>query len=189
VLASEGVALAHNLVTGSFSGLGDKRHTFVYAPHDTVSVGKPSVAGGDWRWYNNILASGINPNWRGGMPITTSGNVFIGKASGTATPKPNDSSLGLPGTAAPKLVHKDDGDYLVFGTDASWRAARSRKLVTTELLGKAVVPKQGFENADGSPLRIDTDYFGKRRDASNPFPGPFEDPLGGEIRVWPKRHE
>jgi len=186
VVASDGLAMAHNLVVGSFSGQGDKRHTYVYRPHDTVSVGKPAVAGGDWRWYNNILASGIDPDWRGGLPVTTSGNIFMGKGLAT-TPKADDSALDLPDTTAPKLVHKDDGDYLVFDTDESWRAARSRKLVTTQLLGKAVAPKQAFENADGSALRIDTDYFGKKRDASNPFPGPFEVPVSGEVRVWPKQ--
>jgi hypothetical protein len=44
-----------------------------------------------------------------------------------------------------------------------------------------------FENADGSPIRIQTDYFGNRRNESNPFPGPFELPEGGKLRlkVWP----
>ena len=46
--------------------------------------------------------------------------------------------------------------------------------MTTELLGKASIPDLPFENADGSPLRLDTDYFGKQRNADNPFPGPFE---------------
>ena len=46
--------------------------------------------------------------------------------------------------------------------------------MTTELLGKAKIPNLPYENPDGSPLAIDTDYFGKKRDAGNPFPGPFE---------------
>lgn len=59
-------------------------------------------------------------------------------------------------------------------------------LFTTELLGKATIPDMAFENADGSPLAVDTDYFGKKRDAANPFPGPFETPVAGEVKVWPK---
>jgi hypothetical protein len=41
----------------------------------------------------------------------------------------------------------------------------------------------------GSALVINTDYFSKKRDASNPFPGPFE--LGKQqtgtvlLKVWP----
>ncbi len=43
-----------------------------------------------------------------------------------------------------------------------------------------------FDNRDGSWLRIDTDYFGKRRNERNPFPGPFELPGGGRyiLKVW-----
>jgi hypothetical protein len=47
------------------------------------------------------------------------------------------------------------------------------KLVTTELLGVAIIPKQAFENPDGSSLQIDTDYFGQSRDKENPTPGFF----------------
>jgi hypothetical protein len=35
---------------------------------------------------------------------------------------------------------------------------------------------QAFGNPDGTPLRIDTDYFGRKRNERNPFPGPFEIP-------------
>ena len=45
----------------------------------------------------------------------------------------------------------------------------------SELLGKALVPQVAYENADGSPLMMDTDYFGAKRDATRPSAGPFED--------------
>jgi len=43
-----------------------------------------------------------------------------------------------------------------------------------------------YERADGSAIRIDTDFFGKKRDVSNPTPGPFERPGIGPLRlkVW-----
>jgi alpha-N-arabinofuranosidase len=58
--------------------------------------------------------------------------------------------------------------------------------VTTKLLGKAKVPQVAFEDYDGSFLKIDTDYFGKKRDRKNPSPGPFEKPGTGTIvlKVW-----
>ena len=60
------------------------------------------------------------------------------------------------------------------------------RLVTTELLGKAKIPDFRYENPDGSPLRIDTDYFGKQRNEANPTPGPFESPGSGPltVKVW-----
>jgi alpha-L-arabinofuranosidase len=58
--------------------------------------------------------------------------------------------------------------------------------VTTALLGKAVIPDLPYEQPDGSPIRIDTDYSGKSRSESNPTPGPFERPGQGDlkIKVW-----
>ena len=56
-----------------------------------------------------------------------------------------------------------------------------------ELLGKALIPDLPFEQPDGSPYRIDTDDFGRKRDAANPCPGPFELRGGGQqmLKVWP----
>jgi len=56
-------------------------------------------------------------------------------------------------------------------------------LVTIELLGKAKVPGLAYENPDGSPLKVDRDYFGQRRSTANPTPGPFEKPGKGAVRI------
>jgi hypothetical protein len=42
-------------------------------------------------------------------------------------------------------------------------------------------------NPDGSPVTIDTDYFGNQRNIKNPSPGPFEITKGGKqsLQVWP----
>ena len=59
-------------------------------------------------------------------------------------------------------------------------------LVTTELLGKAKRTGLTYENADGSPVVISTDYFGQRRSETRPSAGPFENPGPSELRlkVW-----
>lgn len=53
-------------------------------------------------------------------------------------------------------------------------------------LGKAKMPNEAFENPDGTPLKIDTDYFGNNRSESNPSAGPFENPGKGslKLKVW-----
>ena len=50
-------------------------------------------------------------------------------------------------------------------------------------LGKYDVP---FEQPDGSPWKIDSDYAGRKRDPANPSAGPFENPGTGRqsIKVW-----
>jgi alpha-N-arabinofuranosidase len=59
-------------------------------------------------------------------------------------------------------------------------------VVNTALMGEAKVPRLPYENADGSPLAIDSDYFGKKRNIVSPFAGPFENPGQGELKfkVW-----
>ncbi|MHB8336034.1 MAG: hypothetical protein ACYC49_06595 [Ignavibacteriaceae bacterium] len=76
--------------------------------------------------------------------------------------------------------------YLEIKFDKAWIKERKRKLITTELLGKAAIPNLSYENPDGSSIRIDTDYFGKPRKETNPTPGPFENPGNGllSLKVW-----
>jgi alpha-N-arabinofuranosidase len=67
-------------------------------------------------------------------------------------------------------------------------ARMKNDLVNTELLGEALIPKQRFENPDGTELTIDKDYTGKKRNIRNPSPGPFhlEKEKQVRIKVWPK---
>ena len=43
-----------------------------------------------------------------------------------------------------------------------------------------------YEQRDGKPICINTDYFGRSRNESNPTPGPFENPGRGDLKlkVW-----
>ena len=49
------------------------------------------------------------------------------------------------------------------------------------------IPQMLFENPAGTPIRINTDYFGNTRAKENPYPGSFELPQGGKqrLKVWP----
>ena len=42
----------------------------------------------------------------------------------------------------------------------------------TEVLGNAFEPEQPFENADGTPIQFDQDYFGNHRGVAT-VPGPY----------------
>ena len=43
-----------------------------------------------------------------------------------------------------------------------------------------------FENPDGTPVKIDEDYFGHLRSGENAVPGPFVDLEKGSVnlKVW-----
>ncbi len=61
--------------------------------------------------------------------------------------------------------------------------------MTTQLLGKAKIPDAPFEQTDGTPYRLDTDYFAEKRSVDNPAPGPFVSTGEKQVRlkVWPKK--
>jgi hypothetical protein len=112
------------------------------------------------------------------------GNVFL---NGAKPSKYEPNALVL-SQANPelKLVEKSDGTYLQITSSEAW-TGQQRQLVTTDLLGRAKTPDLRYEQPDGSPYRIDTDYLGRKRNPADPFPGPVEPVDDGQpsLKVWP----
>jgi len=75
--------------------------------------------------------------------------------------------------------------YLELALDKAW-IKQPHQWMTTDLLGKASTPGLFYERPDGSPYRINTDYFGRQRDIANPCVGPFEYSGQGPVtlKVW-----
>ena len=84
-------------------------------------------------------------------------------------------------------LEERDGEVFLHFTVNELQLQALTPLVTTELLGRAKIPDLPFVQRDGTPYRIDTDYLGEKRNTTTPFPGPFERPKGGKLRlkVWP----
>lgn len=72
------------------------------------------------------------------------------------------------------LVEKD-GQYSLKTNIYDYLKDFSSRMINTEVLGKAFEPEAYFENADGTPIRFDSDYFGGHRGV-NVIPGPFAAP-------------
>ena len=185
---SQGGAYVHDLIYGSLEIVPDGRRTPYFKAHSTAMVGMHDCPVGDARLYNNLLTARGNlsafndATW----PVAAAGNVFT---KGAQASKFDTEALLKPDfDAGIRLTRKDDGWYLEINADIQWASAQKRKLVTTELLGKAKIPDSPFDNPDGTPLKVDADYFGRKRNADNPFPGPFEAIQDGkqEVKVWPK---
>jgi alpha-N-arabinofuranosidase len=191
-LNSQGIAAVQNLITGPIQNMrSDSRATPYHRAHSTELAGMHQDAAandsGDHRLYNNLFMAPCNLHAldHSSLPCFAAGNVFT---KGTQPSEFEADALLKPDfDPGVKLSQRADGWYLDITLDPSWNAEQVRKLVTTERLGKAKVPGCAFENADGSPLRIDTDYFGRKRNEQNPFPGPFEVVRGGHqiLKVWP----
>ncbi len=185
---SEGGAYAHNLFAGPIElrpELG--RETPFHRAHSTQVAGLRNIPGGDDRFYNNVLVqpAGLAAYDAAAQPVQMAGNVFL---RGAAPCKHEGVPLVLPEfDPGIKLVEKPDGFYLEITLDKAWDEKQPHPLVTTELLGRAKIPDLPYEQPDGSAYRLDTDYFGRKRNAAGPFPGPFEPRDGRQqvLKVWP----
>lgn len=85
-----------------------------------------------------------------------------------------------------RLIEKSDGWWLEMSIDSKRISEKKRNIVTTSLLGTAIIPNKSFIHPDGTPYRLDTDFFSEKRDVDNPFPGPFEylKPGNNTLKVW-----
>ncbi|MCY2995266.1 MAG: carbohydrate-binding protein [Planctomycetota bacterium] len=186
---AKGLAIAHNLIVRPFEIIPyDGRKTPFHKAHSTEVVGLADAPGGDHRFYNNLFIAPCNvPEFdKAKLPCFGGGNVFT---KGAQPAKFETGALVKPDfDAGMKLEQKPDGWYLTITADAAWKKDQPRQLVTTELLGKMKIPNLPCENPDGTPLKLDTDYFGHPRDTGNPFPGPLETTQVGPqiLKVWPK---
>jgi alpha-N-arabinofuranosidase len=186
---SNGGAYVHNLSTAGINVFPENnRDTPCLQPHDTATLQLHKTEVGDDRWFNNLVAgSGDLTAYDGAkLPVMMDGNVFLQNAKPSRHEREPLVRAGF--DPALQLSQRTDGSWqLDISLDPAWAGRRTRPLVTTELLGHAKLPNQAYELPDGSSLRIDSDYFGKKRNAGNPFPGPFETTAGGKraLKVWP----
>ncbi len=187
---SEGGAYAHNLFVGALNLHPElTRDTPYHKAHSTEVAGLRNIPGGDDRFYNNIFVggSGLAPYDKAAQPMRMAGNVFL-KGAKPSTAEQNPIVLAefdpeiRPGPGQGAL-------YLHLMLDEAVMKGSPRQLVTTELLGKAKLPDLPYEQSDGSPYRLDTDYLGNQRNAANPCPGPFELSASGQqsLKIWPPK--
>jgi hypothetical protein len=89
-----------------------------------------------------------------------------------AKPKKDEAdALRIPEPVELRLT--EDGGKWTLATDLyDHLPAGKRSMITTDTLGKAIMPEQRFENPDGSGIVFDTDYNGNKR-VETVLPGPF----------------
>jgi len=183
---SQGAAYAHNLIAGSVSGRAEKRKTPYFKPHTVKDMKLSDIQHKDLRFYNNMFAgsSGLSALDENAVNTRAAGNVYLAGAKPSAHDK--DALVVADFDPGIKLQEKPDGWWLEMAVDPAWASKQKRVVVTTESLGKAKIPNAPFEQPDGTPYRLDTDYFGKKRNQANPAAGPFASPGTGNLRlkIW-----
>ena len=185
--ASRGVAFVHNLFGGALTVYPyDGRQTPFHKPHSTELAGFHDNPRGDDRYYNNLFVGpgDLSQYDDAKLPTWMNGNVFL---RGAKPSRRETTPLVVPESVPSlKLVKENGGLFLEMKYDPAWNTERAREIVTTKLLGRAIIPNAAYEQPDGKPIRINTDYFGRSRNESNPTPGPFENPGQGDLKlkVW-----
>ncbi len=195
---SEGSAVVHNLIAGQIAMYPEpNRFTPYHLPHSTEVAGLSTIVSGDDRYYNNIFP-GIGPDLNdkdsrynyglvgyknAKLPVWIDGNVYYNKAVpyNSEVNKIVDNSF----KADYSMTEEGNQVYLTINLDDGNKGLKTH-LITTSLLGKAKMAKEAYENPDGTAIKIDRDYFGKKRSELNPSAGPFENPGKGRLRfkVW-----
>jgi alpha-N-arabinofuranosidase len=201
---SEGGAYVHNLMAGRIDSRPElRRSTPYHQAHSTALAGLSNVKGGDNRFYNNILvgkggppadapqgskkppppAFGLGVYDAREFPLQTGGNVYY---NGARPYSREAGPLVLSGRDPKVRVVEEGGRVFVHLAVGPELEQAVTHLVTTGVLGKAVISNLPYENPDGSPLTLDTDYFGAKRNAARPTAGPFERPGQGDLKlkVW-----
>lgn len=184
--SAQGGAYVHNLFGGEVRQRAEPvRRTPYFKPHSTEWAGEGKVLDGDERFVNNLfLADGGLAGYDANLePLWMEGNVFLYKS----TPcRLEADALRIPGADNRfSVVAEGPERRLSLRLDPEWRK-REARLIRSGNLGETRLSGQGFEAPDGSAITFDRDYFGKRRDAEHPVPGPFECREGMEkIRLWP----
>ncbi len=202
---SEGGAFVHNLIAGRLETWPEPgRSTPYHRAHSTALAGMSDIKGGDDRFYNNIflrtagvtdsvLRSNSDPRRFAGFglcaydscqfPLHTGGNVYFNGAS----PYAGESNPLILRDVDPRPAIVEEGER-VYLRLALGQAVRDQvtATVTTGRLGTARVPGLPWENPDGTPLKIDRDYFGNQRDSTGSPAGPFAHPGrdAAPIKVW-----
>jgi len=204
---SEGGAYAHNLFAGTLISRPEPdRETPWHPPHSTAMAGLAPTTGGDNRFHNNIFVGTGKPDeaQAGSEPATVqthgsgtwvyearafpslmAGNVYYFGARPYAD---EANALNLPHhDPAVELTVTPEGRVELKADFAGLNERPATPRTTTAVLGRTRVADLPYVNPDGSPIRVDRDYFGKRRHGSHPTPGPLEGVLKGEWVFPPAR--
>jgi hypothetical protein len=171
------------------------RFTPYFVSHSTDLAGLTTILGGDDRYYNNIFIGrasrqpaakpghpGLEVYENAKLPVWISDNLYLNGAR----PSPFDKSLLSDDNFNPGPEFEEIDGNLYLHLNINELFLNKVRIINSEILGKARIPKAPFDNPDYSDLVIDRDYQGLRRTSSNNLAGPFTNLTGDHVimKVW-----
>jgi len=188
---SQGGAFVHNLYAGAIRVAPERgRYTPYHLPHQTDVAGLSIIPNGDDRFYNNLFVPatydekrtyGLAAYNKTGYPSFVDGNVYFKHAQ----PFEKETHQLVFSDSDPAFKIDDRGKEVYVSFTMKEVGGLQTQQVTTDLLGIAKFAKQSYEQPDGNPIIMRTDYSGNARPVC-PAPGPFEQLKAGELqfKVW-----
>ena len=189
--ATQGVAMVHNLICGAFTCVGagtDWRYTPYHMPHRTEVMGFMTILHGDNRFYNNIFVQKWPEDDFEILHDFDDGREYENRKAGTWVfdeyptydewisqfdfNRPADMGKLEKAHFGHLPVWCEGNVYLKGAVPSRHETDGPRRIITSDILGKAFEPDQRFENPDGSEIVFDTDFYGKKRSGAV-IPGPF----------------
>jgi hypothetical protein len=133
-----------------------------------------------WREWAQDL-HGVEDFAHAKLPMYCASNLYFGDAAPYKQGE-EDSASYADLNPQYEIVREDDNVYLIL--DLSDRVATVEgKIVTSELLGYAFQSRARFENADGTPVCIENDFYGENRPSGKITVGPFASIEGGRQKI------
>lgn len=193
---SEGGAFLQNLIAGTvFQWPDPNRFTPYFLPHSTNIAGLTVIKGGDDRFINNVFVGhgnktdksskeefGLNGYKKTTYKVLFSGNVFYNGAKPSEKEKNSLNASNY--NPQLELTKKGENLFLSFTPDNAF-FNHNTNIITSAMLGKAIIPKALFENRDGTELVIDSDFNStKRLNPNNAGPFSHLKKRKNRIKVW-----
>ncbi|MDD5673775.1 MAG: right-handed parallel beta-helix repeat-containing protein [Chitinivibrionales bacterium] len=179
-LSSQAAVCVHNLFYNcSYNAwkTDNARQPIYFLPHTVTNAGTGVSSPSMDRWYNNIfIKQGL---WNATVPdFKVDYNVYLqGAAKSQASQFDVNSIVN---SYNPGFSYKSDSSGVSVSLSMNnlpWNVLTP--LITTAYIGPIASCGRGPENADGSPLTVDKDFFGNPRNTTHPLPGPFENMAQG----------
>ncbi len=169
---SEATLIAHNLLVDSWYKYQPdlKRRSQYYKPHTTIVTGRKSGTAQDERWFNNIFIRRGLDGVKDAPGYASDYNIFFEGAK--------KSSFGDEHSVVDPFVtgftHEDHPLGVTIKFSVSDAASRLKgPWVDAKLAGVFSTVGQTIEDRHGNPIKVDTDFNGKKYE--RPIAGPLAD--------------
>lgn len=158
IFIGKGAGLFSRFQNGAIQNKITQHHILGSSGHGTNSYdGYRSWADEDSKRTNTALGTLQKP-----FPVTMKNNVYF---NGTKPYKKEISPVLSKFKAKISIAEKSGHYYLHTNLGEILESLPQGDIVTTDVLGKAFEPDQRFENRDGSPIAVDSDFFDAPRGA------------------------